>query len=83
MTTHSIVEAKNQLSELIDRAQKGEAVVITRHGTPVAELRPLPAPPRPITRESLEWLATRRATRQKTTIDAGTLVSRMRDEEQR
>jgi len=83
MTTHSIVEAKNQLSELIDRAQKGEAVVITRHGTPVAELRPIPSPSRPITRESLEWLAARRVTRRKTTIDAGTLVSRMRDEEQR
>ena len=83
MSMHSVVEAKNQLSELIDRAQKGEAVVITRHGTPVAELRPIPAPPRPITRASLQWLAARRATRPKTTVDAGTLVSGMRDEEQR
>jgi len=83
MTTHSIVEAKNQLSDLIDRAQKGEAVVITRHGTPVAELRAIPAPRRPITRASLEWLAARRATRSKTAIDAGTLVSTMRDEEER
>ena len=83
MSVHSVVEAKNQLSDLIDRAQKGEAVVITRHGTPIAELRPIPAPPRRITRESLEWLAARRATRRKTTVDAGTLVSRMRDEEQR
>jgi prevent-host-death family protein len=83
MTTHSIVEAKNQLSELIDRAQKGDAVVITRHGTPVAEIRPIPAPPRHITHADLEWLAARRVVRRNATEDAGTLVSRMRDEEQR
>lgn len=83
MSTHSVVEAKNQLSELIDRAQKGEPVVITRHGTPVAELRPIPALSRPVTREGLEWLAARRVTRRKPTVDAGILVSRMRDEEQR
>ena len=30
MTTHSVTEAKNHLPELIDRALKGESVVITR-----------------------------------------------------
>ena len=39
MSTHSIVEAKNRLSELIDRALKGELVVITRHGRAVANSR--------------------------------------------
>jgi prevent-host-death family protein len=39
MSTHSIAKAKNQLSELIDRALKGEGVVITRHGHPVVELK--------------------------------------------
>lgn len=83
MSTHSVVEAKNQLSELIDRAQHGEPVVITRHGKPVAELRPIPPTPRPVTTADLEWLATRRITRQNPTEDAGSLLSRMRDEEQR
>jgi prevent-host-death family protein len=39
MSMHSLVEAETRLSDLIDRAQQGEAVVITRHGKPVAELR--------------------------------------------
>ena len=34
-------EAKTHLSELIDRAAKGEEIVITRHGTPVAKLVPV------------------------------------------
>jgi len=83
MSAYSLDKAKDRLPELIDRAQKGEAVVITRHGTPVAELRPIPAPPRRITQADQEWLAARRATRPKTTVDAGTLVSGVRDEEQR
>jgi prevent-host-death family protein len=33
-------EAKNKLSELLDRAEKGEEVVITRRGRPVARLVP-------------------------------------------
>jgi len=32
MSTHGVAEAKNHLPELIDRALKGEAIVITRHG---------------------------------------------------
>ena len=31
-------EAKTHLSELLERVVKGERIVITRHGTPVAEL---------------------------------------------
>jgi len=83
MASHSVAEAKNKLSELIDRALKGEGVVITRHGTPVVELRPLPAPPRPITKADIEWLRAHRVGRLSATEDAGTLVSRMRDEEER
>jgi prevent-host-death family protein len=39
MASYSVAEAKNQLSRLIDRANDGEQVVITRHGKPVAEIR--------------------------------------------
>lgn len=42
MTKVNIVEAKAQLSSLLDQAQSGETVVICRHNTPVAELRPVP-----------------------------------------
>ena len=34
----SIKEAKNRLSELLHLAEKGETVVLTRHGKPVADL---------------------------------------------
>ncbi len=33
-------EAKNKLSELLERAEKGEEIVITRRGKPVARLVP-------------------------------------------
>ena len=83
MGTHSVAEAKNKLPELIDRALAGEGVIITRHGKPVAELRAIPEPPRPITAADLDWLAERRRGRGKPTVDAGTLVSQMRDEDWR
>ena len=36
----SIKEAKDKLPELVRRAEAGEAVVITRHGEPVADVVP-------------------------------------------
>jgi hypothetical protein len=48
----------------------------------VVELQPIPAPVRPVTPEALDWLAARRVGRKNLTEDAGTLVSRMRDEEE-
>ncbi len=44
MSTDNIAEAKDQMSELIDRALKGEGVVITRHGRPLVELKPIERP---------------------------------------
>jgi prevent-host-death family protein len=35
-----IYDARAKLSELIDRVQSGEEVVLTRHGEPVARLVP-------------------------------------------
>ena len=81
MSTHSVAEAKNRLPELIDRALKGEEVVITRHGHPVVELKPVRPPARPVSAEDLNWLKARRVELKNPKEDAGTLVSRMRDEE--
>jgi len=36
-------EAKTHLPRLLDEVQRGETIVITRHGVPVAELRPTAA----------------------------------------
>ena len=33
--------AKTQLSRLVDRASRGEEIIIARHGKPVARLVPL------------------------------------------
>ena len=43
MKTASISEAKNRLSAYIDRVRRGETVLITDRGTPVARLAPLAA----------------------------------------
>jgi len=46
MSRHSVVDAKNNLSELIARAERGEEVVITRHGHPVVEIKAVSQPRR-------------------------------------
>jgi prevent-host-death family protein len=38
-----VEEARNQLPDLLDAAEKGQATVITRHGRPVAALVPVDA----------------------------------------
>jgi prevent-host-death family protein len=81
MSKHSVAEAKNRLPELIDRALKGEDVVITRHGHPVVSLKPVSAQPEVLTDTDLDWLAARRVGRGKAKEDAGAFISRMRDEE--
>lgn len=41
MTAVNVHEAKARLSELLDRVERGETVVIARRNKPVAELRPI------------------------------------------
>jgi len=86
MSTHSIAEAKDRLVELIARARKGEDVVITENGRPVAELKSvaglaLSPPPKHITQEAIAWLEAHRVGIDLPGEDAGAFVSRMRDEE--
>jgi prevent-host-death family protein len=83
MTKHSVAEAKNKLPELIDRALEGESVIITRHGTPVIELRPFTAPAPKITQADIDWLDQHRVGGAPPAEDAGVSVSRMRDEDWR
>jgi prevent-host-death family protein len=40
MESIGIYEAKSKLSQLIEQAEAGHAVVITRHGKPVAKIVP-------------------------------------------
>ena len=80
MGTHSIAEARDQLSRLIEQALKGESVVITKHGRPVVELKPVLEAPRAVTAADVDWLAAHRVKGCPKT-DAGTFVSQMRDED--
>ncbi len=82
MPTYSVAEAKNNLSELIDRALKGEGVTITRHGKPVVEFRRVPMPVGPVSDADLHWLATNRLRPETTPADdAGRILSDLRDED--
>lgn len=50
-------DAKSRLSELLDRVEKGEQIIITRHGRPVARLVPEGRADRSAARAALEQLA--------------------------
>ena len=83
MPSYPIAKAKEQLSRLVDEALKGETVTITRHGKPVAELRPS-APvdaPKRMTKADLEWLRKRRDALPPLGENAVDIIRRMRDEE--
>jgi prevent-host-death family protein len=45
----SVAAAKAHLSELLTRIERGEEIVITRRGKPVARLSPIQQAKRPIT----------------------------------
>jgi prevent-host-death family protein len=80
MAAYSIAEAQDKLSELVDAANAGEAVTLTRSGKPVAVLKPAGEGPRAATPEMLELLAGARALWPRQGDDAATLVRKMRDE---
>ncbi|MCG5433329.1 type II toxin-antitoxin system prevent-host-death family antitoxin [Mycobacterium sp. MYCO198283] len=44
MRTVSVRDLRNAGGEVLRRVEHGDAIVVTRDGTPVAELRPLPRP---------------------------------------
>jgi prevent-host-death family protein len=44
MKTIGAFEAKNKLAELLDLAESGEEIIITRHGKQVARLGPIQKP---------------------------------------
>jgi prevent-host-death family protein len=46
--TVNLADAKARLSELVDRAAKGEPVQITRRGKPIAQITAIATPKKPI-----------------------------------
>lgn len=78
MVMISLAQAKAHLSELLDRVENGEEVVITRHGRPVAQLSPVERPKKPL---PLEELAALRATMPEWRKSSAELLREMRDED--
>lgn len=64
MATVGAFEAKTRLSELLDQVERGEEIVITRHGEPIARLiAVVPERDESRRRELLERMAARRSER--------------------
>ena len=76
--TISLAEAKAHLSELIDRVESGDEIVITRRGRAVARISREQKPKKRLPLPSLEKL---RATMPKSPISSGELIRRMRDQD--
>jgi prevent-host-death family protein len=78
MVTVNLAQAKARLSELLDRVEAGEEVIITRRGHPVAHMRPAVRRRKPL---RLRELAAFRATMPPLRRPSAELLREARDEE--
>lgn len=78
MLTVNLADAKARLSELLDKVERGEEIVITRHGKPVAQIRQVVSSKKPL---PLEKLAAFRARMPRWRKASATLLREMRDAE--
>lgn len=81
MNAYSVAEAKNRLPSLIDKAIEGEHVVITRHGKPVAELRPTRQRDPHAAKGADAWLRARRDARKAIPITSVELLRQLYEDE--
>jgi prevent-host-death family protein len=72
-----VAQAQAHLSELLDKVEAGEEMIITRHGRAIAHLRPATRPKRPL---RLDDLAAFRATMPSLGRPSVELLREMRDE---
>jgi prevent-host-death family protein len=79
MLTVNLAHAKAHLSELLDKVEAGEEVVITRHGRPTARLHSVFRPKRPLA-EMLDDLVAFRATLPPQVRSSADILREMRDE---
>ncbi|WP_397402772.1 type II toxin-antitoxin system Phd/YefM family antitoxin [Phenylobacterium sp.] len=83
MSTYSVAVAKNGLPSLIDRALEGEEVIISRHGKPVAEIRPIVPGAQPPSAVNYEWLRARREARPAVEITSVALLDELYEDQGR
>ena len=78
--TATVEQLESEWRKLIDLAQRGEDVVITNHGQPIAKLSGISKPPQPSDRK--EWLARLAQLRERTsTGKTGPTVEQILDED--
>ena len=77
MSTINLAQAKARLSELLDKVEAGQEVVITRRGKPVGRLSPAIPPRKPL---PLRDLADFRAAMPGLRRPAAELLAEVRDE---
>lgn len=75
MNTVSLTQARAKLSEILNRVESGEEIVVTRHGRPIARISAVRAPKKP-----LKSLAAFRATMPRWSKPSAKLLREMRDE---
>jgi prevent-host-death family protein len=78
MVTVSLAQAKARLSELLDKVERGEEIIVTRHGRAVARILSAAQPKKPI---PLDELAAFRATMPSLSRPSVELLREMRDDE--
>lgn len=78
MMTVNLAQAKAHLSELLDKVEMGEEVVIIRRGKPVAHIRAARPPMQPL---AVEELAAFRSRMPPWREASATLLREMRDDE--
>ena len=69
MTTVTAYEAKTHLPRLLRAAERGETVIITRHGKPVAQLGPIEVRRRDDIAAVIERMKRARAQRPRVTVE--------------
>ncbi len=62
-------EVKARLPQFLDEVERGETIIITRHGRPVAHLVPAPQRERDRVRRALDGIAAVRETTRKRALD--------------
>jgi antitoxin (DNA-binding transcriptional repressor) of toxin-antitoxin stability system len=78
MVTVNLAQAKAHLSELLDKVETGEEVIITRRGRPVAHIRQAVSSKKPL---PLAKLAAFRARMPRWRKSSAALLREMRDDE--
>jgi antitoxin (DNA-binding transcriptional repressor) of toxin-antitoxin stability system len=80
MRTVSVAEAKARLASLLQAAEAGEKIVVTRRGKAIVELKAIQPEVNTADPHGLKWLTERRSRLPMMQGDSALLVRSMRDE---